>query len=643
MGNGNTHREVTVSRRFLPIAAALAALNVHCAVSAEIPKPQDTAYEGTITLRVDATDISRRLFRVHETIPVKPGDLVLQYAKWLPGNHAPNGPIDQLAGPSITADGKPVEWTRDPLDVYSFDVSVPKGVGTLELDLQFASPEIPEQGRITMTAAILGVQWEKMLLYPAGHYISRIRVDPSVMLPPGWQFACALDGAQRDGQSVHFSAVPLNTLIDSPLFAGVYFKRVQLDASPQAPVYLNIVADSPDELDMSPTALAAHRKLVAEATELFASRHFDHYDFLLAISDEFGAIGLEHHRSSEDGTGLGYFKQWDRTAARRDLLPHEFTHSWNGKFRRPADLWTPTLNVPMQDSLLWVYEGQTQYWGIVLAARSGLWTGEMARGALGWMAATFQEQRPGRSWRNLQDTTNQPIISPRRPQSFVSWQRTEDYYREGALMWLEVDTRLRSRTGGKRSLDDFARNFFGVRDGSYVTMTYTFADVARALNDLLADDWSDYLHTRLDTHQNTTIDAALADTGWRLVFRDTPSVFLQRAQEANETVDRTFSIGLALDKQAKISQVIWDSAAFKAGLTLGTSVVAVNGRAYKAELLDQAIRDAQDPTKPVELLVRDLDRYRTVKLDYTGGLRYPDLVRTAGSADRLTDILRPRT
>lgn len=267
----------------------------------------------------------------------------------------------------------------------------------------------------------------------------------------------------------------------------------------------------------------------------------------------------------------------------------------------------------------------------------------MARGALGWMAATFQQQRPGRSWRNLQDTTNQPIISPRRPQSFVSWQRTEDYYREGALMWLEVDTRLRSRSGGRHSLDDFARDFFGVRDGSYVTMTYDSEDVAKALNDLVADDWSDYLRTRLDTHQNATIDAALADTGWHLVFRDTPSVFLQRAQEANETVDRTFSVGLALDKEARISQVIWDSPAFKAGLTLGTSIVAVNGRAYKLDLLDQAIRDAQDPAKPVELLVRDLDRYRTVKLDYTGGQRYPDLARVSGTPDRLADIFRPRT
>jgi predicted metalloprotease with PDZ domain len=341
-----------VSRPFPLLAGLLAMMAVHCVAWADAPKPQDTPYDGTITLRVDASDVTRRLFRVHETLPVKPGELVLQYAKWLPGNHAPNGPIDQLAGLLISAAGQSVDWMRDPLDVYSFDVTVPQGVSTLEIDLQFASPESAAQGRITMTSEILGVQWEKMLLYPAGHYMSRIQFEPSVTLPSGWQFACALDGAQRAGQSVHFKPVPLNTLIDSPLFAGVYFKRVPLDASPKAPVYLNIVADSPDELDIPAPALAEHRKLVAEATELFGSRHFDHYDFLLAVSDTFGAIGLEHHRSSEDGTGLGYFKQWDRMVERRDLLPHEFTHSWNGKFRRPADLWTPTLNVPMQDSLL---------------------------------------------------------------------------------------------------------------------------------------------------------------------------------------------------------------------------------------------------------------------------------------------------
>ena len=631
-----------MSRRYLPIVVALATTCFSVAANAA-PPPRDIPYEGTITLRVDATDVVRRIFSVHETIPVQPGPLVLQYAKWLPGNHAPNGPLDQLAGLLITAGNQSVPWVRDPLDVFSFRLTVPQGVANLEVDLQFASPETREQGRITMTAEILGVQWEKMLLYPAGYYMNRIRMQPSVTLPEGWQYGCALDGARREGQTVHFGVVPLDTLVDSPLFAGRYFRRVELDASAKAPVYLNVVADSADELEISPVALSVHRKLVAEATQLFGSRHFDHYDFLLAISDNFGTIGLEHHRSSEDGVRHGYFKDWDRMAIDRDLLAHEMTHSWNGKFRRPADLWTPTLNVPMEDSLLWVYEGQTQYWGYVLAARAGLWSEELARGALASVAATFQEQRQGRQWRNLQDTTNQPIISARRPQSWASWQRTEDYYREGALLWLEVDTRLRARSGGRRSLDDFARAFFGVNDGSFVPQTYTFADVTKALNDVVADDWAGYLRTRLDTHDNSPVAAALAESGWRLLFRDSPSTFTRKLEEVNETTDRSFSIGIILDKEARLTQVIWDSPAHNAGLTVGTTIVAVNSRAYRKDRLDLAIREARDPANPVELLVRDLDRYRTVKLDYTGGLRYPDLERVANVADRLAAILKPRT
>jgi predicted metalloprotease with PDZ domain len=632
-----------MNRLTLLIATALASTCALAAARSDIPPPRDTPYPGTITLRVDATDVARRIFRVHETIPVKPGPFALQYPKWLPGNHAPSGPIDQLAGPLIEAAGKPLAWIRDPLDVYTFHVTVPAGVTALEIDLQFVSPETKEQGRVTMTSEILGVQWEKMLLYPAGHYSSRIRFEPSVALPAGWQYATALDGARPDGDTVHFAPTSLETLVDSPLFAGQYFTRVDLDSAAKAPVRLDVVADSPDELQIDPAALAAHRKLVSEATTLFGSRHFDHYDFLLCISDNFGNIGLEHHRSSEDGVRRGYFKDWEKTATLRDLLAHEVTHSWNGKFRRPADLWTPTFNVPMADSLLWVYEGQTQYWGYVLAARSGLWSEEVARGAIATSAAMLQEQRPGRRWRNLEDTTNQPIISPRRPQSWVSWQRTEDYYREGALIWLDADTRLRELSGEKHSLDDFAHAFFGVNDGSYVPQTYTFADVARALNDVVPADWATFLRTRVDSHAADAPLNGLERAGWRLVFKDTPSVFAKKAEDMNETTDRTFSIGIVLDKEAKLTQVVWDSPAFKAGLTLDTTLIAVNARAYKRELLDQAIKDARNHKTPIELLVRNLDRYRTVTLDYTGGPRYPDLERVNGTPDRLSAILKSRT
>jgi predicted metalloprotease with PDZ domain len=604
--------------------------------------PRDVPYPGTLTVRVDATDLARRIFRVHETIPVKAGALFLQYPEWVPGGHAPRGPIDQMAGLVIEGGGKRLEWTRDPSDMYSFHINVPPGVKELEVDLQFLSPTT-DQGRATMTPQILGVQWLNMMVYPAGYYMSDIKTQPNITLPPGWQFATALEGAQREGDTVHFAVTPLNTLFDSPLFAGMYSKSVDLDTAGKAPVRLNIFADSPDELAFTPEQLAPHRKLVLEASTLFNSRHFDHYDFLMSVSDHFGTIGLEHHRSSEDGVKLGYFKDFVKSEPRHELLAHEMTHSWNGKFRRPADLWTPTLNVPMADSLLWVYEGQTQYWGYVLSARSGLVSQESARSIFANVAATLQEQRAGRSWRNLQDTDNQPIILDRHPQSWTSYQRTEDYYSEGALIWLDVDTRLREMSNGKVSLDDFAKNFFGVNDGSYVTLTYKFEDIVKALNQLVPNDWASFLRSRLDSHGPGAPLQGIERSGWRLVFRDTPSPYLKKVEELSEGVNRTFSVGLALDKEAKLNQVVWDSPAYKAGLTTGTTLIAVNGVAYRKELLDQALIDARDHHKPMQLLVRNMDNFRTVTIDYSGGPRYPDLERIDGTPDRLADILKSRT
>ena len=351
--------------------------------------PRDVPYPGTLTIRVDATDLARRIFRIHETIPVKAGGLVLQYPEWVPGSHSPRGPIDQMAGLIIEGNEKRLEWRRDPYDVYSFHVNVPPGVKELQVELQFLSPTT-DQGRTTMTPQILGVQWLNMMVYPAGYYMSRIQIQPNLMLPAGWQFATALDGAQRDGDVVHFAVTPLNTLFDSPVFAGLYSKSVALGKVANAPVRLNIFADSPDELAYTPEQLLPSRKLVLEAGTLFNSRHFDHYDFLFSISDHFGTIGLEHHRSSEDGVKAGYFKDYVKSEPRHELLAHEMTHSWNGKFRRPADLWTPSYNVPMQTSLLWVYEGQTQYWGQVLTARAGLWSREQALDALALTLASYE-------------------------------------------------------------------------------------------------------------------------------------------------------------------------------------------------------------------------------------------------------------
>ncbi|HEX3989632.1 MAG TPA: peptidase M61, partial [Acetobacteraceae bacterium] len=385
--------------------------------------PQDRDYFGNIRLEVDATDVTRHIFSVHETIPVRAGPVLLFYPKWIPGTHAPGGQIAGLAGLVIKAGEQRIEWARDTEDVYAFHVSVPHGTTQLDVQFQFLSAGEGGDGRVVTTPEMLSLQWNSVVLYPAGYFVRRITVDPSLRLPDGWQFATALDVASQTGASIAFRPVSLNTLVDSPVLSGLYVRRVDLATEP-VPVRLDIFADHPELLEATPKQLDAHRALVTQANKLFNSHHYDHYDFLLSLSDRLGGIGLEHHRSSEDGTVPGYFTEWDGNPDLRDLLSHEYTHSWNGKFRRPADLWTATFNEPERDSLLWVYEGQTQYWGYVLAARAGLLTKQETLDAVAGIAAAFQH-RTGREWKSLQDTTNDPIVEMRRGLPWRSWQRSE--------------------------------------------------------------------------------------------------------------------------------------------------------------------------------------------------------------------------
>jgi predicted metalloprotease with PDZ domain len=462
-----------------------------------IAAPRDVPYVGTIELDVDASDVVRGIFRVRERIPVAgPGPLTLLYPEWHPGKHAPRGAINLLAGLEIRAGGALLPWRRDPVNVYAFHVDVPAGAAALEATFQFVSPTQGNQGRIAVTREMLNLQWEVALLYPAGHYARRLRFVPTLKLAPGWRFAVALDGATTAGDTTRFAETDLETLVDSPLFAGRHYRLVDLDPGAVRPVRLNVFADRPDQLEASDQELAAHRNLVTQAYRLFASQHYDHYDFLFALTDRMGGIGLEHHRSSENAVDGIYFTDWERAASERDLLPHEFVHSWNGKFRRPADLWTPSYDTPMRGSMLWVYEGLTQYYGHVLAARSGLWSRAQALEALALTVATYQF-RVGREWRSVVDTTNDPILSARRPAPWRSWQRNEDYYSEGLLVWLDADTLIRERSRGRRSLDDFARAFFGIEDGSWMPATYTFDDVVAALNAVEPFDWAGFLRARL--------------------------------------------------------------------------------------------------------------------------------------------------
>jgi predicted metalloprotease with PDZ domain len=609
-----------------------------------VDEPRDVAYPGVITLDVDATDTMRGIWTAREVIPVsEPGEMTLLYPQWIPGKHGPRGAINLFAGLEIRANGQLIPWRRDPVNVYAFHIDVPAGVTEIEAQHQFVSPTTSSQGRIVSTREMLNLNWESLLLYPSGHYARQITFRPSITLPEGWQLAVALDGAEANGATTRFGEVDLETLVDSPLFAGQHFRRIDLDPGAARPFHLNIVADDERYLEATDEQIRFHRNLVQQAYRLFGSQHFDHYDFLFAMSDRLGGVGIEHQRSSENGVPAEYFTDWDGTAAERDLLPHELVHSWNGKFRRPADMWTPGYEVPMRGSLLWVYEGMTQYWGTVLTARSGLWSREQALDALALTAATYQ-YRLGRNWRSVADTTMDPILSARRPAPWRSWQRNEDYYSEGLLIWLEADTLIRERTGNRRSLDNFARDFFGVRNGEWrQPETYTFEDVVADLNEVHAYDWATFLRERVERAGTEPPLAGIERGGYRLVFDDERNAYQRAAEGHYEYADFMYSIGVSISNGGSVSQVQWDSPAFNQGVTSGTQILAVNDEAYSAGALRRAITDAVGSPEPVRLLLKNGDQYRTVELDYHDGLRYPRLERVRGAADRIGAILSPRS
>jgi predicted metalloprotease with PDZ domain len=607
------------------------------------PAPQDVAYPaGALKLQVDATDTDRHIFRVHETIPVaQAGPLTLLYPQWLPGNHAPNGPMKNAAGFVFRAGGKVIPWMRDPVDVFAFHLDVPAGASSVDVEFEFLSATTGDQGRIVMTPEMLSLEWNALALYPAGYFARQIQVEPSVRFPDGWKFASALEPAGEAQGVTTFKPVDFDTLVDSPMIAGRYYKQVDLDPGGPARVNLDIIADRPELLDASPDQIERHKELVRQAYKLYGAHHYNHYDFLFSLSDRMGGAGLEHHRSSEDGTIPDYFTNWAKTPASRDLLAHEYTHSWNGKFRRPADLWTPNFNVPMRGSLLWVYEGQTQYWGFVLSGRSGLLSKQEALDALAATAATYAN-RVGRDWRPVEDTTDDPVIASRRPIPWTSWQRSEDYYSEGQLVWLDADTLIRQKSGGKRSLDDFAKAFFGIDNGSWTPVTYTFDDVVAALNKVEPYDWATFLNERINAVAPKPPLDGLARGGWKLVYTETPTDYFKSAEGRRKSVDLTYSIGLTLSHDGNLTAVQWDSPAFKAGLAVGGKLLAVDGIAYDADRLKDAITAAKKGSAPINLLVKSGDHYRTVAIDYHGGLRYPRLERIPNTPDLLSAIYTPK-
>lgn len=609
-----------------------------------IPAPVDQPYPGVIRHHVDATDTDRRIIRVRQTIPVAgAGPMVLLYPKFLPGNHAPTGPIQLVAGLQITANGQRVDWLRDTLDPYAFHLDVPAGAAEIEVAFDFLSQNSPGQWRIMMTPEMLNLQFEKLLLYPAGYTHDNISVQTSVRLPDGWNYGVALDTERFTGGEAVFAPISVEMLADSPMFAGAHYRLFDLDPGGRTPVNLHVMADEASELEAVEERLEPFRNLVVQADRLYGVRPFDRYEFLVAATSRLGGIGLEHHRSSENTVSANFFSSWNTASyGNRELLPHEYAHSWNGKFRRPADQLMPNLNTPVQNSLLWMYEGQTQYWGAVLAARSEIVPRDQALANLAWTAAFYQAQR-GREWRALQDTVNQNLLGYRSSTPWSTWSRTGgDYYREALLMWLDADTLIREATRDRRSLDDFARAFFGVADGVWEAVPYTFDDVVAALNAAHPHDWAGFLRTRLDA---VGPDAAapldgIERGGYRLVFVQEPDAAYRRVQ-LDWGRDFLHSLGFTLSASNNITNVLWDSPAFEAGLTSGWEIVAVNDTAATPERLRGAVTAAKDGG-PIRLIVRNGDRFRTVDIAYAGGLRYPALERIEGTRDRLGDILTPR-
>jgi len=602
-----------------------------------IPVAQDVPYPGTIKLEVDATDTTRGIFRVKETIPVaKAGPMVLLYPKWLPGAHSPRGEIEKLAGLVIRAGGKRVEWTRDPVDVFAFHIDVPQGARTLDIELQFISATKPDQGRVVMTPTMLSLQPNSMSLYPAGYFTRQIPVQMTVKYPTGWTAAGALP-AKVTGSTYAYEATNYEILVDSPILAGRYGKVWPL--SPR--VDLSVFADDPAELAATPAQIDAHKRLVDQSVKTFGAQHYDRYNFLLSITDTLGGIGLEHHRSSENGVTPGYFTKWDDGPGRRNLLPHEFTHSWDGKFRRGADLWTPDFRTPMRNSLLWVYEGQTQFWGYVLQARSGMVS---KQDTLDQFAATMAlyDSQPARAWRDLVDTTNDPVISARKPKGWTSWQRSEDYYSEGMLVWMDVDSLLREQSGGTKSIDDFARAFFGIRDGDWGEVTYTLDDVAGTLNTIQPYDWKAYLIQRLTEHAPGAPLSGFVRNGYRLIYTPEATPSFKHNEKTRKIADFTYSGGFVVGKDAEVTGVTWDSAAFAAGLDVGTTIVSIDGLAYSDDRMKAAIAAAKGGKTPIALVVRNNDAYRSVMLDYHDGLRYPRLEKVGTGEGGLDRLLAPR-
>ncbi len=604
------------------------------------------AQKTPIQIAADLSDGPRKLYHAEIDLPVKPGPLTLTTPKWIPGNHRPTGPVDDITGVVFTADGKPLPWRRDDVDLYQFHLTVPKGVTTLHAHL-----DCIVTARISEKMAVL--EWEKLLLYPANIPVKDIAIQPSVTVPKGWGIGTALtpidsyDPQHPVGGTTKYAAITVEQLEDSPVIAGEFFHEFPLAPEIKPAHFIDVVSDDAKDSQLRPAVLAEIANLVREAGAMYASHHYNQYHFLLTLSDVAGGEGLEHGQSSDNGIGEKGFSDAKHQLAESDLLAHEFTHSWNGKYRRPSNLYQTDFEKAQQGSLLWVYEGGTQYLGNVLAARSGLKNQEQYRDMLAMSAAEL-DNRPGRDWRPTEDTAIAASILRGGNPVWANWKRGQDYYQEGELFWLDADTLIRQKTNNAKSLNDFEHIFLGKGgDTGPLIVPYDRKELIADLNQVLPYDWATFMHERIDTINPRADLAGIERGGYRLVYADKPNSSEKIMAESGSRRARIrnvwFSLGLSVSSDGTINDVRWGSPADKARIAPGQKLLAVNGHILSPEAMKDAIAAAKRTTEPIHLILQSDTFIHTADIDYHDGPRYPHLERIEGTPAYLDDITRPLT
>ncbi len=610
-------------------------------LAASRPKAAAPKPAPTITVSVDATEAPRKFFSAKLSIPASAGTLTLYYPKWIPGEHGPTGPVQQLTGLKFSANGQELPWRRDLLDGWTFHVEVPAGASTVEASLDFISPG--EQGGIytggaSATDKMTVVSWNTLVLYPAGWTSDELTYQASLRLPDGWKFGTPLPVDSQSGRDVKFKPASLTTLVDSPIIAGQYLRVVPLAENPHQE--MDIAADSASALEAPPEAIEHFKNMPQQALKLFGAQHFREYHFLYSLSNHVAHFGLEHHESNDSRVGEDGLTDPEARVGEGSLLTHEYVHSWNGKYRRPADLATPDYEKPMQTDLLWVYEGLTEYLGDVLAARSSIWTPDQFREEVAKVAAEF-DHMPGRTWRNLQDTADGVPAMQGAPHAWQNWRRDLDYYDEDVLNWLWADTIIRQQSKGQKSLDDFCQLFHGGQGGKPELKTYTFDDVVSALNQIAPYDWRKFWTERLTNHGPGAPLGGITESGWKLVYDGNRSEMTKIGEGSRKTINAAYSIGVTIRDNGSIADAVVDSPAAKAGISPGMRIIAVNGRRYTGEGFRDALKATANGGK-LELLVENTDYFKTCTIDYHEGEKYPHLVRDESKPDLLSEIAKPK-